>query len=455
VSGLLESLDGDPDVDAQVGDAAFVRAMLDAEIGLVRALARAGIAPADAVNDVVRTCDALDVDPSDLGRRSVAAGSPVVPLVQDLLDVVPPAARPWVHFGATSQDIVDTALMLIAHRALANVNEHLGAAAGAAAALAERHRDTVMVARTLGQQAIPTTFGAKAAGWCAGLDRAQTLLQRIDERGLAVQLGGAAGTLAPLGSRGLEVMALFADELGLTDPGIPWHTERSRLHRLAGALGSSTDACAKVATDVIWMAQREVGEAAEGGGVEHGGSSAMPHKRNPSRSVLITAAARRTPFLVGTVLGAGVHEHERAIGSWHAEWSPLRDLLRLAGGAAAHTADLLSGLVVDPERMAHNLEAAGEAVLAESVAARLAPSLGREEAQRIVRKALASVTPGHPFREALLEDPEASRSLGRDGVRAALDPAAYLGSATAIVDRVLAARAARQAGAAPTDGGSP
>ena len=354
---MLESLDGDSLVDGAVADAALVRAMLDVEAGLVRALERLGIVASGAGGAVTSALADLDVDPADLGRRAVTSGSPVVPLVADLRDAVPDDVRAAVHVGATSQDVLDTALMLCARRAMDPLQESLSRACEAASRLAAQHRSTPMLARTLGQPAQPTTFGLRAAGWFGGLEAARNRLAGVE---LAAQLGGAAGTLAAYGGRGLDALAVLADETGLADPGAPWHTERSRVHVLAAALAGVTVAAAKVATDVLLMAQAEVAEIGEG---SPGGSSSMPHKRNPVESVLLVSAARRAPGLASAVLAAGVHEHERATGSWHAEWVPVRDLLRLAGGAAARVAHLLASLQVDAAAMRRNLDAAGADVL--------------------------------------------------------------------------------------------
>ncbi|NEE02936.1 3-carboxy-cis,cis-muconate cycloisomerase [Phytoactinopolyspora halotolerans] len=449
MAGLLEALDGDPAVDREVGDGALVRALLDVEAALARALARAGLVSDDAAAAVAEAASTLDVDAEELGRRAVAAGNPVVPLVRDLAAAVPEHAQDAVHRGATSQDILDTALQLLARRALEPVLQYLRAAGDAAARLARDHRRTVMVARTLGQPAQPTTFGLRAANWLAGLDAANAELTRIRDEVLAVQLGGAAGTLAgydagPADGRGSEplaagvqVMAHLADELGLADPGVPWHTERSRVQTLGSALGVAVAACGKVATDVILQSQGEIAEVAEGA---PGGSSAMPHKRNPVASVLVVAAARRSPGLVGTLLASGLHEQDRATGSWHAEWAPLRELLRLSGGAAAHTASVLDGLDVDPVVMRRNLDAAAPGVFSESLAAPLIPVLGRAAAQDAVRAALDEAPGGGLELVAVLRhDPAVADAVDEGELAARLDPVHALGAADAVIDRHLRA----------------
>ncbi|GIJ26612.1 3-carboxy-cis,cis-muconate cycloisomerase [Micromonospora qiuiae] len=428
---LLRGLSGAADVDAELDDRALLQAMLDTEAALARAAADAGLLPASVADEIAEHCHADRYDPAALGAASDAAGNPVVPLVRELTAAVAEPARPWVHHGATSQDVLDSALSLVVLRAAGPLLRHVEAAADAAAELARTHRDTLMVARTLGQQAAPTTFGLKAAGWLLGLQQARTRLARARDT-LPAQLGGAVGTLAGYGSAGPEVVERFAAHLGLAASPLPWHTRRQPVLDLAAALGGLVAATGKVALDVGLLAQTEVGEVSEGG-EGRGGSSAMPHKRNPVDSVLVTAAARRAPGLVGTLFAAAGQEHERATGGWHAEWEPLLELLHLAGGAAARTARMLAGLRVHPGRMRANLDASGGLLLAEAVAARLAPALGRAAAHDLVKRAAAR--PG--FRDALLADADVRAHLSAADVDAALDPAGWLGSAGHLVDRAL------------------
>ncbi|MFR9780091.1 3-carboxy-cis,cis-muconate cycloisomerase [Micromonospora sp. MS34] len=431
--GLLGRLSGDPAVDAELTDRALLQAMLDAEAALVAAAADRGVVPRSAADAIVAQCRADRYDPVALGRAGENAGNPVVPLVRALTEAVPQAARAWVHLGATSQDIIDTALVLVAVRAAGPLLGHLDVAAAAAARLAAAHRDTVMVGRTLGQQAAPTTFGLKAAGWLVALGEAGDRLRQV-RAALPAQLGGAVGTLAALGPAGPAIADGYAERLGLAASPLPWHTRRQPLLDLATALGGLLAASGKVAVDVGLLAQTEVGEAAEGG-AGRGGSSAMPHKRNPVDSVLVTSAARRGPGLVATLLTGAVQEHERATGAWHAEWEPLLDLLHLAGGAAARTARMLDGLRVDPERMRANLDASGGLVLAEAVTARLARALGRSAAHDAVARAARQPA----FRDALRADPEVRAHLSEPEIGEALDPHGWLGSAGLFVDRALAA----------------
>jgi 3-carboxy-cis,cis-muconate cycloisomerase len=430
---------------AATGDAAWLQAMLDAEAALARALERAGLAAAGAGAAVTAAARAEDFDAADLGRQAVLTGNPVPALVRALSAKVPADAREAVHQGATSQDILDTAAMLIARRALDAIIADLQLAAASAADLAERHAGTVMAGRTLLQQAVPVTFGLVAAGWLVSIDEATAELARVRDRGLAVQYGGAAGTLASLGSAGPTVTALFAAETGLPEPVLPWHTDRQRILRLAAALAGACAAAGKIARDVTLLAQTEIGEAAEGAGeAGRGGSSAMPQKRNPVASVLILGCARRAPGLLATLAAATEHELQRAAGAWHAEWEPVSDLLRLTGSAVSWAAELLAGLRPDEARMRANLDAAGGLPLAEHVAAVLAPKLGRLAAHDLVRAAAAvAVTDGVSLPDAMLADPDIRAKLASAGVTrgdlvAAVDPAGYLGTAAEFVRRALA-----------------
>jgi 3-carboxy-cis,cis-muconate cycloisomerase len=427
-------------VAAEVGDHAFLQAMLDTEAALARASARAGLLPAAAAETIAGHCQAGRFDAAQLGEEAAAAGNPVLPLVRGLAAQLPPEVAGHLHQGATSQDVLDTAAMLVARRALAPLLDDLAGAADACAGLADTHRGTLVAGRTLLQQAVPVTFGLKAAGWLVGLDETRRRLAEVDQRELAVQLGGAAGTLAAFGDHGLEVLAGLAAELGLAEPTLPWHAVRARPAALASALGACAGVLAKLARDVALLAQTEVAEVREGGGPGRGGSSAMPHKRNPVAAVAVAACTARVPGLAATVLGVMAQEHERAAGGWHAEWEPQRELLRLVGSAAAWSRELLEGLEVDPARMRANLELTGGLVLAEAAVAALAGPLGPGRARELVDQAASrAAADGPAFREALLEAPEVAEHLGPAGVDRALDPERYLGSAKALIDRALAA----------------
>ncbi|MGO4649098.1 lyase family protein [Nocardia sp. 2YAB30] len=429
---LFDPLFGAAAVGAALSDRAWITALLDVEAALARAEAALGVLEprhADAIGAATKQL-AESIDPAELGRAAVAGGNPVIPLVGQLRAACAAAGVPAaaVHKGATSQDISDTALMLLARRAGVLVVTDLQAAADAAAALARVHRDTLMAARTLGQQALPTTFGALAATWCAGLDRAANRLTAVLAE-LPVQFGGAAGTLAALHPNGLAVAAELAAELGLADQGIPWHTERTRIGELAGALGVAAGSIAKTTTDIIALAATEVGEVGED---SPGGSSAMPHKRNAIAAIAARAAARRVPGLVADALGSMDHELQRAAGAWHAEWETVTDLLRLTGGAAHRLAQSLTGLHVHPEAMARNLAVSKGLLLAERVTGAL--SAHTDAAREIVTAAATKENP------ELATDPAITEYLGPARLRELLNAAEYLGHARELVDRVLTER---------------
>jgi 3-carboxy-cis,cis-muconate cycloisomerase len=422
-------------VAAEVDDRAWLQAMLDFEAALARA-----VAPADAAEVIAAACVADQFDVAAIGRSAADKGTPVPGLLSALRARLPDEAAAHVHRGATSQDVVDTAAMLVARRALAPLLEDLGAAADGCAALADRFRDTPMAGRTLLQQAAPTTFGLKAAGWLTGLDDLRAELSDVRESGLALQLGGAVGTLVALGDDGLGAVASVARSLELVEPPLPWHTVRTRPARLACALGEAAGVMGKIARDVELLAQTEVGEVAETGGEGRGGSSTLPHKRNPVGAVAVSACAARVPGLVATMLASMPQEHERAAGAWQAESETLSDLLRLTGSAAAALRELIEGLEVDTERMRTNLDTTGGLLMTESVVTALTPSLGRAAAQELVEEAARkALDHGRPVREVLAGLREVSGSIGEDGLDNALAPELYLGAASDLIDRALAA----------------
>jgi 3-carboxy-cis,cis-muconate cycloisomerase len=425
---------------AEVDDRAWLQAMLDFEAALARAGARAGLVPAEAAETIAAACRADRFDAAQLGGEASAAGNPVVPLLRALRAELPEDAAAHLHRGATSQDVLDTASMLVARRALEPLLDDASAAAAACAGLAEAHRDSVLVGRTLLQQAVPLTFALKASQWLVGVDEAREQLTAVANGVLAVQLGGAVGTLAALEGEGLAVAAELARELELGEPTLPWHAVRVRPAMLAGALGVLAGALGKVARDVTLLAQGEVGEAREGGGAARGGSSTMPHKRNPVAAVSALACAQRVPGLVATINSAMVQEHERAAGAWQAEWETLSELLRLVGAETAWAREMLETLEVDPERMRSNLAAAGDIVMAEGVATALAARLGRGPAHELVESAARRAgEEGRSLREVLGDLPEVAEHLGPQGLDAALAPEAYLGVASELVERALAA----------------
>lgn len=350
--GLFDQVLARGAVREAVGDHAWLAALLETEAALARAQARLGLIPTGAAEAITAAAVTDRYRIAALATAAAEAGNPVLALVGALRAEVGQAAAGYVHFGATSQDILDTAAMLVAARALAPLLADLDAAAQATAGLARRYRDSPMAGRTLLQQAMPVTFGLKAARWLVALHEAADALAGLRASRLAVQLGGATGTLAGYGDAGPALVAGFAAELGLAAPTLPWHTDRTRIAQLAGALATACGTAGKIARDVTLLAQSEVAEVAE---AAPGGSSAMPHKRNPVAAVSVLAAAAQAPGLAATLYAAMVHEHERAAGAWHAEWRPLRELLVCTGSAAAWLRQCLTGLTVDEAALAAHL----------------------------------------------------------------------------------------------------
>lgn len=435
-SELFDGLFVPDDVRDAVSDRAWVAAMLEFEAALARAEAAVGLISGEAADAIAAVAgDAERFDAAALGRDGRASGNPAAPLVRVLTEAVGGHAAGFVHLGATSQDVMDTAAMLVSRRAAAAIDRELASAAGACAALAEDHRGTLMPARTLLQQALPTTFGLKAAGWLVALLDAR---RRLAEVSFSVQLGGAAGTLASLGADGPRVLDALADELELERPALPWHADRGRVADLAAALALVAGTVEKVALDIALLAQTEVGEVAEAGG--GGGSSTLPHKRNPVGAAMAIASARRVRGEASVLIGGMAGEHERAVGAWQAEWPALTDALAYAGGAAAALAGTLGGLEVHPEAMRRNLELTGGLILAEAVSTALVASgLGRLEAHELMQEASRrAAEAGRPLRDELRNDAGVSARLSADELDRALDPAAYLGSAEEFVERALA-----------------
>jgi 3-carboxy-cis,cis-muconate cycloisomerase len=424
-----------------VSGMAWLRAMLDAEGALAMAQARAGLIPRQAAETIVSCCEVDRFDPEEIGHEGRAKGNPVPPLVRALTRAVSEVsgdAAGHVHKGATSQDIMDTAAMLVSRDALGLILTEVHGISAACASLADTYRDTMMPGRTLLQQALPTTFGKKAAGWLVSVLEAEGRLSVVRESGLAVQLGGAAGTLASLGPMGTRVLGEFARELDLAEPTVPWHTDRARISAIGSALSLVAGVLAKISRDVILMAQTEVGEVAEPAGEGRGGSSTLPHKRNPILSVTAAANARRVLDLSHTLQAAMVGEHERAAGAWHSEWEALSDALALTGGAAAAVREVTGGLEVRPEKMLENLNATGGLLLAENVTTVAAEHLGRMEAHDLVEAAShRTLEGGKSLREELLSEPRLCEVISEEEMNSALDPQGYLGSAGEFVDRAL------------------
>jgi 3-carboxy-cis,cis-muconate cycloisomerase len=418
---------------------AQIQRMLDVEAALARAAAGAGAIPPDAAEEIAGACKVELFEVDRIYKEAATAGTPVVPLVRRLTEAVDDTARAYVHFGATSQDILDTAMGLGARAALELLEDDLVAAGRACATLAQQHRTTLMAGRTLLQHALPITFGLKAAGWLDAITRSIVRLHGVRERELVLQFGGAAGTLASLGDAGPKVEQLLADHLGLPVPALAWHAARDRVAALAGFLTVTAAAVAKISTDVLLMTQTEIDEVAEGAAPGKGVSSAMPHKRNPTDTIAARAAASLASSSARVVLDA-VHEHERAAGDWQAEWVALPDAMCYTAGAIERVRTVLENLKVDSRRMSANLELSRGLVMTEALAIELMGHMERQEAQNIV----ASLSVEVQEREGTLLDVAAADArvnalIPQERLQEVLTAERYLGSSNAFIDRALAA----------------
>jgi nitrosuccinate lyase len=457
-SGLLSLVRAGTPIEQQVDDRSWLQAMLDAEVALGRAQARLGQIPESAADAIAAAAHAECFDLAGLAERARNAANPVVALVSDLTAAVAevdPEAADFVHRGSTSQDILDTGVMLVASRSLHIISTDLRRIAGALAELAARHRTTPMAGRTLTQHAVPITFGLKVASWLQLILDAEVRIRRVADHGLPIQLGGAAGTLAGylqyaqldhadsedigFAEKYLDKLtSVFADELGLTEPVVPWHTVRTPIADLAAALAFVAGALGKIAVDVQSMARTEISELAEPSAAGRGASSAMPHKRNPALATLIRSSAMQVPLLAAGLAQCMVAEDERSGGAWHAEWQPLRECLRITGGAAATAVELVGGLEVFPDRMRANLDITDGLVVSERIAATLAPALGKAAAKALLAETSAqAATMGTPLGEVLAERPEVNSRWSAQTLAELLDPVNYLGGSGHLVDRVL------------------
>jgi 3-carboxy-cis,cis-muconate cycloisomerase len=425
---------------------AHVAAMLAFEAGLARAEARAGMIPNETADAIAASCRVDRFDVAALYRDAVPAGTLAIPLVKALTARVGDQHGRYVHWGATSQDAIDSALMLQMRDGLNLLIDDLLAVAKAAAMLAEQHRATPMIGRTLLQQALPITFGLKAARWLALVCRQVRRLHSLRSERLVVQFGGAVGTLAALGDDGFAVVELLAEELGLAVPDLPWHTERDRVAELAAAVGVVAGAMEAIASDVLLLAQTEVGEVSEATAPGKGGSSAMPHKRNPVDATFAVAAARLALGGVPVIFNAMAHEHERAAGNWQLEWSALPDLFIHTAAAVERVRSVLEGLNIDAERMRANLELTGGLMMAEPLTMALAGSIGRPEAFKLVEDLTQRASQaGQSLRDVAQADERVRAHLSPEAIDRALDPTNYLGSTDLFIDRVLSNYAAVRA----------
>ena len=478
MNDLAEALYSTPEMSALFSGAGHVRRMLDFEAALARAEAQAGVIPPEAAQAISTACDVTQFDVTILLRETATAGTLAIPLAKALTARVGGEAGRYVHWGATSQDVIDTALMLQMRDGIDLLLRGLLALGADCAMLAERHRDAPMAGRTLLQQALPITFGLRAARWLGLVTRQVARLRAVRAETLALQFGGAAGTLASLGTAGGgaeragtvtertesgaewagdattaggdgaagsgsdiggRVAELLGAELALPVPSLPWHAERDRIAEVAAALGIVAGAMGKIAQDILLLSQTELGEVAEGAAPGKGGSSTLPHKRNPVDTVAAIAAARLAQAQVPVLLASMIQEHERAVGGWQAEWAALPDLFCATGAAVERVRLAVAGLEVDAARMRANLGVTRGLLMAESLSMVLAAHVGKQEAHHVVQAACKrAVEQGSDLESVARADPQISAALSAERIAAALDPAGYLGSTGLFIDRALA-----------------
>jgi len=439
---LLDPLFRSQTVEKVFSNRATLQAMLDFEAALARAEARAGFIPDFAAPAIEAKCRAELYDMTVLARAAASAGNLAIPLIKQLTLLVAQkdneSAR-YIHWGATSQDAIDTGRILQLRQALTLISAELDHLAALLGVLAHKNRAVILAARTWMQQALPTTLGVKVAGWLDAIDRHRARLQETQQRCLVLQFGGAVGTMAALGPRGLDIAANLSKELQLPLPELPWHSHRDRLAEIATTLGLCTGTLGKIARDISLHMQTEVGELFEPSVDGRGGSSTMPHKRNPVTSAVVLSAALRVPSLVSTMLTAMVQEQERGLGGWHAEWETLPDIVRLTAGALHHLTSAISELELDPERMRQNLELTHGLIFAEAVTMALSEKIPRIEAHELVQQACKRArTSRRDLRTVLAQDSIVKANLSAPELDRLFAPGNYLGVADQFIDRVLA-----------------
>ncbi|HEY2213075.1 MAG TPA: 3-carboxy-cis,cis-muconate cycloisomerase [Bradyrhizobium sp.] len=423
-------------------DITCLQHMLDFEAALARAEAATGVIPAAAAGSIGKACKAAAFDLAALAEAATRSGNLAIPLVKALTADVAKAdadAARYVHWGATSQDVIDTAAMLGLRAAIDALLSDIDRAIAGFGKLARQHRDTAVVARTWLQHALPMPFGLKLAEYAAALHRSRRRLQRLRGETLALQFGGAAGTLAALGDKGLVVAERLAQELKLPLPDAPWHTHRDRIAEAASVFAIVAGTCGKIARDIQLMMQTDVAEAFEPSGEGRGGSSTMPHKRNPVAAATALAAATMAPNLAATIFAAQVQDHERSAGPWHAEWPTLPMLQLVTSGALAAIVDIAEGLEVDAARMRVNLDATHGLIMAEAVTMAVAEKIGKSEAHHLVEAASKkAVTEKKGLRDVLTKDSKITAHLDTDRITKLFEPMAYQGVSQALIDRLLA-----------------
>lgn len=439
--GLLDLLFSTENMRALFSDRSRLQGMLTFEGALARVGGRAGVIPAPAAVTITKHCHAEAFDFGELALGAEQAGNLAIPLVKALTALVEredAEAAQFVHWGATSQDVIDTGLVLQMRDGLDLIEADLARLAGAYQRLASAHRTTLLAGRTWMQQAAPITFGLKVAGWLSAVKRDQQRLRELRSRALVLQLGGAVGSLAAFGDKGLEVMSALASELELAEPDLPWHAHRDRVVEVATTLGLLVGTLGKIARDLSLLSQSEIGEVSEPSAPGRGGSSTMPHKRNPVGAAVALAAAQRVPALVATMLAAMPQEHERGLGGWQAEWDTMPEIFLLTAGALHRTVEAAEGLDVDAERMRANLDVTRGLIFAEAVSMALARYVGRQRAHHLVREATQRATSQHlHLRDALTSDSAITAHLSPGELGQLFDPRLAAGLSAELVKRVL------------------
>jgi 3-carboxy-cis,cis-muconate cycloisomerase len=445
---LLDALFYSPRVEPFFSDLATVQSILDFEAALARAEAKTGIMPSAAATVIAANCRAEAFDLSALAAAVPNAGNLAIPVIKQLTQLVakqnPEAAR-FVHWGATSQDAIDTGLILQLRAASSEILADLDSLCDALAELAETHRQTPVVARTWLQQALPTSFGFIVAGWLDALLRHRTRLLALNGHAFVLQFGGAVGTLAALGSNGLTISKYLAEEISLPLPSASWHSHRDRVAEIAATFGILSTALNKIANDLTLHMQTEVGELSEPRASGRGGSSTMPHKQNPVSCAAILAASARVPGLVSTILAAPPHQHQRGLGSWHAEWQTFPEIVRLSAGALHHLAALAPNLQVNAQRMRENLDLTHGLIYAEAISMALAEKIGRAAAhEKIEAACIAAVQSKRHLRDVLASQQEIAAILSAADLDRLFDPLNYLGSSSALIDAILQSACSRR-----------
>ena len=442
LSPLLAPMLSSTAMRAVCDDAACLQNMLDFEAALARAEAAVGIIPVTAAGPIAAACKAESFDLAALADAATRSGNLAIPLVKALTANVAKAdaeAARYVHWGATSQDVIDTATMLMLRAGIDALLGDIERAISGFAKLARQHRNTAVVARTWLQHALPMPFGLKLAEYAAALHRSRQRLKHLRGNTLALQFGGAAGTLAALGDKGLAVAEKLAQELKLPLPDAPWHTHRDRIAEAASVFAIIAGTCGKIARDVSLMMQTDVAEAFEPSGEGRGGSSTMPHKRNPVAAASALAAATMAPNLAATMFAAQVGDHERSAGPWHAEWPTLPMLMLVMSGALAAIVDIAEGLEVDTARMRANLHATQGLIMAEAVSMALAEKIGKSNAHHLIEAASKqAVAERKHLRDVLTADAKITAHLNAEKLAKLFEPMAYQGASQALIDRLLA-----------------